>query len=63
MGAVGNHLRVLLDAGAVLRRRAGRGRWLWPDKGQEDVVDDLDQGFVWHGRLVHDQVVADEVNR
>jgi DNA-binding transcriptional ArsR family regulator len=29
MGAVGNHLRVLLDAGAVLRRRAGREVLYW----------------------------------
>jgi DNA-binding transcriptional ArsR family regulator len=29
LGAVGNHLRVLLDAGAVLRRRAGREVLYW----------------------------------
>ena len=29
MGAVGNHLRVLLDGGAVLRRRAGREVLYW----------------------------------
>jgi DNA-binding transcriptional ArsR family regulator len=29
IGAVGNHLRVLLDAGAVLRRRAGREVLYW----------------------------------
>ncbi len=29
LGAVGNHLRVLLDAGAVLRRRAGREVMYW----------------------------------
>jgi DNA-binding transcriptional ArsR family regulator len=29
MGAVGNHLRVLLDAGAVLHRRAGREVLYW----------------------------------
>ena len=28
-GAVGNHLRVLLEAGAVLRRRAGREVLYW----------------------------------
>lgn len=28
-GAVGNHLRVLLDSGAVLRRRAGREVLYW----------------------------------
>jgi hypothetical protein len=37
--------------------------WSSPDEGQEDAVDDLDQGLVGHGRLVHDQVVADEVDR
>jgi DNA-binding transcriptional ArsR family regulator len=29
LGAVGNHLRVLLDAGAVLRRRSGREVLYW----------------------------------
>jgi len=29
VGAVGNHLRVLLDAGAVLHRRAGREVLYW----------------------------------
>ena len=29
LGAVGNHLRVLLEAGAVLRRRAGREVLYW----------------------------------
>jgi DNA-binding transcriptional ArsR family regulator len=29
IGAVGNHLRVLLEAGAVLRRRAGREVMYW----------------------------------
>jgi DNA-binding transcriptional ArsR family regulator len=29
MGAVGNHLRVLLDGGAILRRRAGREVLYW----------------------------------
>jgi DNA-binding transcriptional ArsR family regulator len=29
LGAVGNHLRVLLDAGSVLRRRAGREVLYW----------------------------------
>ncbi|MFC3739335.1 helix-turn-helix transcriptional regulator [Paractinoplanes deccanensis] len=29
MGAVGNHLRVMLDAGLVLRRRAGREVLYW----------------------------------
>ncbi|GGR70599.1 DNA-binding transcriptional ArsR family regulator [Nocardioides luteus] len=29
VGAVGNHLRVLLDAGAVMRRRAGREVLYW----------------------------------
>jgi DNA-binding transcriptional ArsR family regulator len=28
-GAIGNHLRVLLEAGAVLRRRAGREVLYW----------------------------------
>ena len=29
LGSVGNHLRVLLDAGLVLRRRAGREVLYW----------------------------------
>jgi DNA-binding transcriptional ArsR family regulator len=29
LGAAGNHLRVLLDAGAVLRRRTGREVLYW----------------------------------
>jgi DNA-binding transcriptional ArsR family regulator len=29
LGAVGNHLKVLLDAGLVLRRRAGREVLYW----------------------------------
>jgi DNA-binding transcriptional ArsR family regulator len=29
LGAVGNHLRVLLDAGTVLRRRSGREVLYW----------------------------------
>jgi DNA-binding transcriptional ArsR family regulator len=29
IGAVGNHLRVLLDAGAVSRRRSGRAVLYW----------------------------------
>src|SRR5580658_8217741 len=37
--------------------------WSCLDEGQKDLVDDLDQGVVGHGGLVHDQVVAYEVDR
>ncbi|WP_395694468.1 ArsR family transcriptional regulator [Nocardioides sp.] len=38
VGAVGNHLRVLLDAGAVLRRRSGREVLYWRTALGDDLV-------------------------
>ena len=38
LGAVGNHLRVLLDAGAVLRRRSGREVLYWRTALGDDLV-------------------------
>jgi hypothetical protein len=43
----------------LLRRRRVSGP---VDQGQENVVDDLDEVGVGHGGLVHDQLVADEVD-
>jgi len=38
VGAVGNHLRVLLDAGAVARRRSGRNVLYWRTALGESLV-------------------------
>lgn len=38
LGAVGNHLRVLLDAGTVLRRRAGREVLYWRTSLGDELV-------------------------
>ena len=45
-------------------RLGWRGRRLRPaDKGQEEVVDDLDEGLIGDRRPVHDHVVMHEVER